>query len=37
MRERAEMLGGWFRIEGKPGAGTSVEYWVPADGTEPGR
>jgi PAS domain S-box-containing protein len=36
MRERAEMLGGWFRIEGKPGAGTSVEYWVPTNGTEPG-
>lgn len=30
MRERAEMLGGWFRIEGRPGAaGTSVEFWVP--------
>jgi PAS domain S-box-containing protein len=35
MRERAEMLGGWFRIESKPGAGTSVEYWVPVNGTEP--
>lgn len=31
MRERAEMLGGWFRIEGNPGAGTSVEFWVPVD------
>lgn len=31
MRERAEMLGGWFRIEGDPGAGTSVEFWVPMD------
>lgn len=29
MRERAEMLGGWFRIEGSPGAGTTVEFWVP--------
>lgn len=31
MRERAEMLGGWFRIEGKPSAGTIVEFWVPTD------
>lgn len=31
MRERAEMLGGWFQIEGKPGAGTVVEFWVPLD------
>jgi PAS domain S-box-containing protein len=35
MRERAEMLGGWFRIDSKPGAGSSVEYWVPVNGTEP--
>lgn len=28
MRERAEMLGGWFRIEGTPGSGTTVEIWV---------
>ncbi len=34
MRERAEMLGGWFRIEGSPGAGTSVQFWVPGDGGE---
>lgn len=32
MRERAEMLGGWFRIEGAPGAGTTVEFWVPTKG-----
>lgn len=29
MRERAEMLGGWFHLEGKPGLGTVVEFWVP--------
>lgn len=31
MRERAEMLGGWFRIEGTRGAGTKVEFWLPGD------
>lgn len=34
MRERAEMLGGWFRIEGEAGAGTTVEFWVPVDATD---
>lgn len=36
MRERAEMLGGWFRADGNPGAGTTVEFWVPADGAASG-
>lgn len=37
MRERAEMLGGWFRIQGSPGAGTTVEFWVPTqERAEPG-
>jgi PAS domain S-box-containing protein len=31
MRERAEVTGGWFRIEGEPGRGSSVEFWVPGD------
>jgi PAS domain S-box-containing protein len=31
MRERAQMAGGWCRIESTPGAGTTVEFWVPAD------
>lgn len=31
MRERAEMLGGWFRVEGSPGGGTTVEFWVPVN------
>jgi signal transduction histidine kinase len=30
MRERAEMAGGWFRVESAAGRGTSVELWVPA-------
>jgi signal transduction histidine kinase len=29
MRERAESAGGWWRIDGEPGAGTTVEYWLP--------
>jgi signal transduction histidine kinase len=29
MRERAEAAGGWWRIDSKPGTGTTVEFWVP--------
>jgi signal transduction histidine kinase len=29
MRERAELAGGWCRIESSPGSGTIVEFWVP--------
>src|SRR5215472_12078945 len=29
MRERAALAGGWCRIESTPGAGTTVEFWVP--------
>ncbi len=29
MRERAEMMGGWWRIKGAPGSGTTVEFWLP--------
>jgi len=29
MRERAQLAGGWYRIESEPGAGTKVEFWVP--------
>jgi signal transduction histidine kinase len=29
MRERAELAGGWFRLHSKPGAGTTVEFWLP--------
>jgi PAS domain S-box-containing protein len=31
MRQRAEMAGGWFRVESTPGEGTVVEYWVPCE------
>jgi PAS domain S-box-containing protein len=29
MRERAEQLGGWLRLESVPGQGTTVEAWLP--------
>ncbi len=32
MRERAEMAGGWWRVESSPGRGTTVECWIPGDG-----
>jgi PAS domain S-box-containing protein len=32
IRERAELAGGWCRIESSPGAGTTVEFWVPFAG-----
>jgi PAS domain S-box-containing protein len=31
IRERAQMAGGWSRIESTPGGGTTVEFWVPFD------
>jgi PAS domain S-box-containing protein len=31
MRERPQAAGGWCRIESAPGAGTTVEFWVPVD------
>ncbi len=30
MRERAEMAGGWLRIDSAPGQGTTVRFWAPA-------
>ena len=30
MRERAEIAGGWWKLESEPGTGTSVAFWVPA-------
>ena len=30
MRERAELAGGWLRIKPRPGAGTTVEFQIPA-------
>jgi signal transduction histidine kinase len=29
MRERAQLAGGWFRVESEPGTGTRIEFWVP--------
>ncbi|HEV2475314.1 MAG TPA: ATP-binding protein [Candidatus Dormibacteraeota bacterium] len=29
MRERAQLAGGWCRIESEPGAGTRIRFWVP--------
>jgi PAS domain S-box-containing protein len=36
MRERAEVFGGWCRIQSTPGQGTTVDVWVPAMPTLPG-
>jgi len=32
IRERAEIAGGWSRIESTPESGTTVEFWVPNPG-----
>jgi len=29
LRERAQLAGGWCRIESDPGTGTTIEFWVP--------
>jgi signal transduction histidine kinase len=29
MRERAEVAGGWLRVESAPGEGTLVAFWIP--------
>ncbi len=34
IRERAEMGGGWCRIDSAPGQGTRVRFWIPTD-TQP--
>lgn len=31
MRERADMAGGWLRVESTPGGGTLVDFWLPVD------
>jgi PAS domain S-box-containing protein len=37
MRDRAEIAGGWCRVESAPGEGTTVEFWIPLDlGAAPG-
>ena len=35
MRERAQLAGGWYRLDSEPGTGTRVSFWVPAG--RPGR
>jgi PAS domain S-box-containing protein len=30
MRERADLAGGWLRIDGTPEAGTTIEFWIPS-------
>jgi signal transduction histidine kinase len=29
MRERAEIAGGWLRVDSAPGTGATVEFWIP--------
>jgi len=36
MRERAGVVGGWFRSSGNPGGGTTVEFWLPGSGSRSG-
>lgn len=36
MRERVELAEGWWRIESAPGAGTTVEFWLPTPRGEEG-
>jgi PAS domain S-box-containing protein len=38
MTERAELAGGWVRVDSTPGSGTTVECWLPLDaaGGDPG-
>jgi len=31
MRERAELAGGWWKCRSAPGAGATVEFWVPRE------
>jgi PAS domain S-box-containing protein len=31
MRERAELAGGWWKLRSAPGAGTTVEFWIPRE------
>jgi PAS domain S-box-containing protein len=35
MVERAELLGGWCTIESEPGAGATIECWLPTDADTP--
>ncbi|HWO69129.1 MAG TPA: PAS domain-containing protein [Actinomycetota bacterium] len=35
MRERAELAGGWLRVESAPGRGTCVRAWLPLEAGSP--
>ncbi|QGP91986.1 Histidine kinase [Neomoorella glycerini] len=37
LRQRAALAGGWLEIEGWPGAGTTVTFWLPYGGDGEGR
>ncbi|MBI5580935.1 MAG: PAS domain S-box protein [Deltaproteobacteria bacterium] len=37
MRERAQLLGGYFEIQGRPGFGTTIEVRIPLQGNENAR
>ncbi len=30
MRERAQLAGGWCRLDSEPGTGTRISFWIPA-------
>jgi len=32
MRERAQLAGGWCRLDSEPGTGTRISFWIPAGG-----
>ncbi len=34
MRERAELAGGWCRVDSAPGAGTTVDFWLPSSAVD---
>ncbi|HXI94498.1 MAG TPA: sensor histidine kinase [Candidatus Acidoferrum sp.] len=29
LKERALMAGGWYKVESRPGVGTTIEFWLP--------
>jgi PAS domain S-box-containing protein len=34
IRERADLAGGWLRVNSTPGEGTTVEFWIPTRETD---
>jgi signal transduction histidine kinase len=34
MRERAEMAGGWWRVDSAKGQGTAIEFWIPEEAAQ---